>query len=94
MSVEHSVDELVAQRIYAIALGYEDLNDHGELRCDAVLSLLVGKTDLGGEKRIRERDRGYVSEPSACPIANALTFGMDQSVGAGHSGLAGTDSAK
>ena len=42
-----------------IALGYEDLNDHGELRCDAVLSLLVGKTDLTGERRVRERDRGY-----------------------------------
>ena len=49
----------MAQRIYGIALGYEDLNDHDELRGDAVLSLLVGKTDLTGEKRIRERDRGY-----------------------------------
>ena len=39
MSVEHRVHDLVAQRIYAIALGYEDLNDHGELRCDAVLSM-------------------------------------------------------
>ena len=58
-SVEHSVDELVAQRLYGIALGYEDLNDHGELRCDAVLSLLVGKSDVTGERRVRERDRGY-----------------------------------
>ena len=59
LNVEHSVHDLMAQRISAIALGYEDLNDHGELRCDAVLSLLVGQTDLTGEKRIRERDRGY-----------------------------------
>ena len=58
-SVEHSVHELVSQRLYAIALGYEDLNDHGELRCDAILSLLVGKRDVTGERRIRERDRGY-----------------------------------
>ena len=58
-SVEHSVHELVSQRLHAIALGYEDLNDHGELRCDAVLSLLVGKSDMTGETRIRERDRGY-----------------------------------
>ena len=58
-SVEHSVHELVSQRLYGIALGYEDLNDHGELRCDAVLSLLVGKRDVTGERRIRERDRGY-----------------------------------
>ena len=58
-SVEHNVHELVSQRVYGIALGYEDLNDHGELRGDAVLSLLVGKRDVTGEKRIRERDRGY-----------------------------------
>ena len=58
-SVEHSVHELVSQRVYGIGLGYEDLNDHGELRGDAVLSLLVGKKDVTGEKRIRERDRGY-----------------------------------
>ena len=30
--VEHTVQELVAQRVYALALGYEDLNDHDELR--------------------------------------------------------------
>ena len=40
-SIEHGVDELVAQRIYAIALGYEDLNDHEALRDDALLSVLV-----------------------------------------------------
>ena len=61
-SVEHSVHELVSQRVYGIALEYEDLNDHGELRCDAVLSLLVGKRDVTGENRISERDRG-------CPIS-------------------------
>ena len=64
-SVEHSVHELVSQRVYGIALGYEDLNDHGELRCDAVLSLLVGKRDVTGEKRIRERDRGYALASSS-----------------------------
>ena len=53
-SIEHGVDELVAQRIYAIALGYEDLNDH-----DALLWVLVGKADVTGDKRVRERDRGH-----------------------------------
>ena len=49
-TMEHGVDELVAQRIYAIALGYEDLNDHEALRDEALLSVLVGKADLtGGE---------------------------------------------
>jgi len=32
--VEHSVSTLVGQRIFGIALGYEDLNDHDELRHD------------------------------------------------------------
>ena len=52
-SVEHSVAELVLQRIYAIALGYEDLDDHERLRGDRLLSLLVGKSDVTGETRIR-----------------------------------------
>ena len=58
-SVEHDVHALVSQRIYALALGYEDLNDHGALRGDALLSLRVGERDLTGEKRKRESDRGY-----------------------------------
>ncbi len=33
--IEHTVDELIAQRIYALALGYEDLNDHDDLRHDS-----------------------------------------------------------
>jgi hypothetical protein len=38
--IEHTVETLVAQRIHGIALGYEDLNDHDELRHDPVLGLL------------------------------------------------------
>jgi len=56
--VEHTVRELVAQRVYGLALGYEDLNDHDELRRDPLLALLVEKEDLRGESRVRERDRG------------------------------------
>jgi hypothetical protein len=41
--VEHAVETLVAQRIHGIALGYEDLNDHDELRHDPVLGLVSGK---------------------------------------------------
>jgi hypothetical protein len=57
-SVEHSVRALVAQRVYGLALGYEDLNDHDVLRKDSVLALLAGKQDLTGEGRVREQDRG------------------------------------
>lgn len=57
--IEHTVPELVAQRVYAIALGYEDINDHDELRRDALLATLVGKADPTGADRVRERDRGF-----------------------------------
>jgi Transposase DDE domain group 1 len=56
--IEHTVEELVAQRVYALALGYEDLNDHDDLRCDPLLAAVVGKTDPTGEARQRRRDRG------------------------------------
>jgi hypothetical protein len=56
--VEHTVRELVAQRVYGLALGYEDLNDHDELRRDPLLAVLVEKEDPRGESRVRERDRG------------------------------------
>ena len=41
-----------------MALGYEDLNDHDELRSDPLLATLVGKSDPAGEDRLRERDKG------------------------------------
>ncbi len=59
MLVEHTVPELVAQRVYAIALGHEDINDHDVLRGDALLATLVGKGDPTGAERVRERDRGF-----------------------------------
>jgi hypothetical protein len=56
--IEHTVEELVAQRVYALALGYEDLNDHDELRNDPLLAVLVGKDDPAGKNRLRNRDKG------------------------------------
>lgn len=44
--VTHSVREMVAQRVYGLALGYEDLNDHEQLRQDALLKVLAGKSTL------------------------------------------------
>jgi hypothetical protein len=41
--VEHEVKTLVTQRVVGIALGYEDLNDHDELRHDPVMAVQVGK---------------------------------------------------
>ena len=41
--IEHEVATLVGQRVFAIALGYEDLNDHDELRHDPMMAVLAGK---------------------------------------------------
>jgi DDE family transposase len=41
--IEHEIVTLVGQRVYAIALGYEDLNDHDELRHDPIMAVLAGK---------------------------------------------------
>ena len=43
--IEHQVRTLVGQRVYGIALGYEDLNDHDELRHDPVMGVLAGKLE-------------------------------------------------
>ena len=56
--IEHSVAELVRQRVYGLALGYEDLNDHDQLRTDPLLAVLSGKADVEGQRRRRQRDRG------------------------------------
>ena len=56
--IEHTVFELVAQRAYGLALGYEDLNDHDQLRHDPLLATLVGKQDPLGRDRIAKRDCG------------------------------------
>ena len=74
-SIEHSVQSLVAQRVYGLALGYEDLNDHDVLRKDSVLALLVGKQDLTGEARVREPARGWPRSSSrtrASPVKSCL----------------------
>jgi len=56
--IEHTVESLLKQRIFALALGYEDLNDHDELRHDPLLALLSDKADPGGSDRVRQQDKG------------------------------------
>src|SRR5258707_8813081 len=56
--IEHGVEELVAQRIYGLALGYEDLNDHDQLRADPLMGVLIGKPEPKGTDRRRRQDRG------------------------------------
>lgn len=65
--VEHSLVQLLRQRIFGIALGYEDLNDHNKLRLDPLIALATGKEDIEGAERRHEEDRGK-------PLASASTL--------------------
>src|SRR5208283_692738 len=47
--VEHQVGTMVLQRIFGIALGYEDLNDHDDLRRDPIMAVLAGKLEARRE---------------------------------------------
>lgn len=57
--IEHQVPELIAQRLYALALGYEDLNDHAHLRRDPLLAAAAGKRDVLGTERRCPEHRGF-----------------------------------
>jgi hypothetical protein len=56
--VDHSMPQLLAQRIYGMALGYEDLNDHEQLRRDPLLATACDKLDPLGQDRFNPQDRG------------------------------------
>jgi TusA-related sulfurtransferase len=71
--IEHSVEELLRQRIFGLALGYEDLNDHEQLRRDPLIAAAVGKEDLLGEARRLEKDRGFAMASAA--TLNRLELG-------------------
>lgn len=64
--VKHGLYELIAQRLYALALGYEDLVDHDELRSDQLLSVLVGQRDgeqpLAGKSTLNRLELGTDGE--------------------------------
>jgi hypothetical protein len=56
--IEHSLETMLAQRVYGLSLGYEDLTDHDQLRNDPLLAMLAGKRDCTGKDRKRARDKG------------------------------------
>ncbi len=56
--VEHSLPVMIRQRVLGLALGYEDLNDHEQLRTDPLLAAACENPDLLGETRRHEQDRG------------------------------------
>jgi len=56
--IEHTVRELVAPRVYGLALGYEDRNDHDQLRSGPLRAVLVGQSDPQGKNPRRAADCG------------------------------------
>ena len=62
--VDHSLPQLLTQRIHGLALGYEDLNDHEQLRRDPLLATACDKDDPLGRDRFNPQDRGI---PLAAP---------------------------
>jgi hypothetical protein len=75
--IEHSVPHLLAQRINGLVLGYEDLNDHNDLRRDPGHALAANKEDLLGEHRRDERDRGKAL--AAASTLNRLELAAEKS---------------
>jgi hypothetical protein len=56
--VDHDVHQIVGQRVFGLALGYEDVNDHDALRFEPLLATLLGKSDACGSERRRAAHRG------------------------------------
>ena len=60
--IEHSILEMLSQRIYGLALGYEDLNDHEQLRSDPMFGVLAGREEgsqaLAGKSTLNRMELG------------------------------------
>ena len=71
--VEHSIEEMVSQRLYGLVQGYEDLIDHEDLRNDVLLGLAVGKLErrrgdgapLAGKSTLNRLEQSYRQADSA-----------------------------
>src|SRR6202521_4415671 len=86
--IEHMVEELVAQRVYGLALGYEDLTDHDELRNDPLLAVLVEKSNpkASGRQEHAEpagTDQGHRQRQGALQKDRAGPRGGGSPVGGG-----------
>jgi len=62
---DHAVRELLAQRLLAEALGYDDVNDHDTLRRDPLLAVACGKREPMGADRLHAHDQGVALAGSA-----------------------------
>jgi hypothetical protein len=70
--IDHSIEELVGQRVLGIACGYEDLNDHDQLRDDPLWRLLAGKANprqepAAGKSTLNRLEVGVAREAGSAP---------------------------
>jgi len=66
---QHGVEQMLAQRVYGMALGYEDLNDHDQLRHDPLMHVLAGK---------REPDWPLASKSTLCRLERTPATGAER----------------
>jgi hypothetical protein len=66
---QHGVEPMLAQRVYGLALGYEDLNDHDQLRRDPLMNVLAGKKDP---------DRPLASKSTLCRLERTPASGAER----------------
>jgi hypothetical protein len=71
LHIEHDQRTLIAQRVLAIACGWEDLNDHAALRNDLVLQLATSRK-AGGSGGDVDPDRPLASAPTLCRLENRI----------------------
>jgi hypothetical protein len=74
--IEHTVEQLITQRLQALALGYEDLNDHDELRRDPLLAVAAEKEDPLGMERLDPAQRGRAL--ASGPTLNRLELSQNE----------------
>lgn len=65
--IEHSLQSLIAQRVYGLVQGYEDLNDHEQLRHDPMLAVAVGKVIGSGSEEVVLAGKSTLNRIEHCP---------------------------
>ena len=80
--LKHELGEMLAQRIYGLALGYEDLNDHEQLRRDPLLGLLAGKREidrpLAGKSTLNRMELTPAAEAAAQQRYHKISYSPER----------------
>lgn len=83
--IEHTLPELLRQRVLGMAMGYEDLNDHDTLRRDPVMALGVGKSDpLGLDRSGEDKGRALAGKSTLNRLELTNSKATDEGVSGVH----------